>query len=103
MDLFTREIVGLNISRYHNNQLVLVSFIDALNKTGKAPKYIYFDQGSEYSSKEFINFVLSKNITISVSRKSSPWENDHHQESFFSTLKLELGIIDRFKDRRRIN
>lgn len=82
MDLFTREIIELNISRYYNNQLVLVSFIDALNKTGKTPKYIHFDQGSEYSSKEFINFVLSKNITISVSRKSSPWENGY-QESFF--------------------
>lgn len=97
MDLFTREIIGVNISRYHNSQLVLVAFIDALNKTKVIPKYIHSDQGSEYDSKEFIDFVLSKNIVISMSRKSHPWENGH-QESFFSTLKLELGIIDRFEE-----
>ena len=97
MDLFTREIIGINISRYHNSQLVLVAFIDALNKTGKIPKYIHSDQGSEYDSKEFVDFVLSKKIVISMSRKSSPWENGH-QGSFFSTLKLELGFLDRFKE-----
>lgn len=97
MDLFTREIVGINISRYHNSQLVLVAFIYALNKTGKTPKYIHSDQGSEYDSKEFVDFVLSKKIVISMSRKSSPWENGH-QESFFSTLKLELGYLDRFNE-----
>jgi transposase InsO family protein len=97
MDLYTREIIGINISRYHNNQLVLAAFIDALNKTEKAPKYIHSDQGSEYDSREFVDFVLSKNIIISMSRKSSPWENGH-QESFFSTLKLELGFLDRFEE-----
>jgi len=97
MDLFTREIIGVNISRYHNSQLVLVAFIDALNKTGKVPKYIHSDQGSEYDSKEFVDFVLSKKIIISMSRKSSPWENGY-QESFFSTLKLELGFINRFDE-----
>jgi len=97
MDLFTREIIGVNISRYHNNQLVMGAFIDALNKTRKTPKYIHSDQGSEYDSKEFVDFVLSRKIIISMSRKSSPWENGY-QESFFSTLKLELGFIDRFDE-----
>ncbi|OGK58192.1 hypothetical protein A3H86_02985 [Candidatus Roizmanbacteria bacterium RIFCSPLOWO2_02_FULL_41_9] len=96
MDLFTREILGVNISRFHNKQLVLGALIEAINKTGIVPKYIHSDQGSEYDSKDFIDFVKSKNIIISMSRKSSPWENGH-QESFFSTLKLELGNINRFE------
>lgn len=97
MDLCTREIIGINISRYHNKQLVLSAFIDALNKTGAIPKYIHSDQGSEYNSQEFVNFVKSKNIIISMSRKSSPWENGH-QESFFSTFKLEIGYLNRFEE-----
>lgn len=95
MDLFTREILGVNISRYHNKQLVLGALIEAVNKTMSVPKYIHSDQGSEYDSKDFINFVKSKKIIISMSRKSHPWENGH-QESFFSTLKLELGDQNRF-------
>ena len=97
MDLCTREIIGINISRYHNKQLVLGAFIDALNKTGVIPKYIHSDQGSEYDSIEFVNFVESKNIIISMSRKSSPWENGF-QESFFSTFKLEIGYLNRFEE-----
>lgn len=97
MDLCTREIIGINISRYHNKQLVLGAFIDALNKTGTIPKYVHSDQGSEYDSTEFVNFVESKNIIISMSRKSSPWENGH-QESFFSTFKLEIGYLNRFEE-----
>ncbi|VVA44049.1 conserved hypothetical protein [Candidatus Roizmanbacteria bacterium] len=97
MDLCTREIIGINISRYHNKQLVLGAFIDALNKTGVIPKYIHSDQGSEYDSIEFVNFVKSKNIIISMSRKSSPWENGF-QESFFSTFKLEIGYLNRFEE-----
>jgi transposase InsO family protein len=96
MDLYTREIIGVNISRFHNRELVLGALIDALNKTGTVPKYIHSDQGSEYDSKDFVDFVLSKNVVISMSRKSSPWENGY-QESFFSTLKLELGDISRFE------
>lgn len=95
MDLFTREILGVNISRFHNRELVLGALIDALNKTKALPKYIHSDQGSEYDSKDFVDFVRSKKIVISMSRKSHPWENGH-QESFFSNLKLELGDISRF-------
>lgn len=97
MDLYTREIIGVNISRYHNKQLVLGAFIDALNRTKAVPKYIHSDQGSEYDSDEFVSFVQSKNIIISMSRKSSPWENGY-QESFFSTFKLEIGYLNRFEE-----
>jgi transposase InsO family protein len=96
MDLFTREVIGVNISRFHNRELVLGALIDTLNKTRRVPKYIHSDQGSEYDSKDFVDFVKSKKVIISMSRKSHPWENGH-QESFFSTLKLELGDINRFE------
>lgn len=95
MDLYSREIIGINISRYHNRQLVMGALIEALNNTGYVPKYIHSDQGSEYDSAEFIIFVQNKNIIISMSRKGSPWENGH-QESFFSTFKLLLADVSRF-------
>ena len=34
MDLYTREILGWNISRYHNKDLVLGALLDAIKRTG---------------------------------------------------------------------
>lgn len=95
IDLFTREVVGVNISRFHNKYLVIGAVLSAL-ENHKPPKIIHSDQGSEYDSKDFIELINSLNITISMSRKGSPWENGH-QESFFGHFKRESGDLERFE------
>ena len=94
IDLFTREVVGFNLSRFHNRFLVMGAVLDALEKYSP-PAIIHSDQGSEYDSQDFIDLIENLNIRISMSRKSSPWENGH-QESFFGHLKLESGDLNRF-------
>lgn len=96
MDLFTREIIGSNISMYHNKELVIGALVDALKNTGYKPRYFHCDQGSEYDSKEFIELLQLHKIMVSMSRKSSPWENAF-QESFYSQFKVELGFTSRFE------
>lgn len=96
MDLFTREIIGSNISIYHNKELVMGAFREARKNTGRKPIYFHCDQGSEYDSKEFIELLQLYKIIISMSRKSSPWENAF-QESFYSQFKVELGFTNRFE------
>ena len=91
IDLFTREVVGFNLSRFHNRFLVMGAVLDALEKYSP-PAIIHSDQGSEYDSQDFIDLIENLNIRISMSRKSSPWENGH-QESFFGHLKLEGGDL----------
>jgi len=39
MDLYSREILGWNISRYHNKELVLGALLDAMNHTGRKNGY----------------------------------------------------------------
>jgi len=96
MDLYTREIIGWNISRFHNAELVLGAFKDALKRNGpKPPKYFHSDQGSEYDSNSYTGLMLSLNILISMSKKGSPWENGF-QESFYSQFKVDLGEVNRF-------
>ena len=96
MDLFTREIVGWHISRYHTSALVLGAFEHALtNPNHHPPKYTHDDQGSEYEAQEFINTMTTSGIIISMSAKASPWENGF-QESFYSGFKLDLGDTSRF-------
>jgi len=94
MDLFTREIVGWNVSRFHNGELVLGALEMAL-KTHQPPVYLHSDQGSEYESQEYTAMAEKLGIKISMSQKSSPWENAY-QESFYSQFKLELGRTNRF-------
>lgn len=95
IDLFTREIVGLNISRFHNRFLVIGALEDAVIHF-KTPEIVHSDQGSEYDSEEFIVFVKIIGAKISMSKKASPWENGH-QESFFGHFKLEAGDLNRFE------
>lgn len=95
MDLWDREIVGINISRFHNKELVLGAFEDALGKFDK-PKILHSDQGSEYDSEQYLSLLRQLGIMISMSAKGSPWQNGY-QESFYSNFKLELGQTNRFE------
>lgn len=97
MDLYTREIIGWNISRFHNQELVLGALTDALNRNLNIPPvYFHSDQGSEYDSEVFTNFLKNLNTQISMSKKASPWENGF-QESFYSEFKMDLGDQNRFE------
>ncbi len=96
MDLFTREIVGWSISTKHTKEFVLEAFWDAVLNTG-LPKVVHTDQGSEYCSKEYSELMGKLGIQISMSKKSSPWENGY-QESFYNNFKTDLGLeFERFE------
>jgi len=96
MDIFTREIIGWNISIKHASALVLNALDMALTNTKITPIYHHSDQGSEYEAMEYISKLNENDIIISMSKKSSPWENGF-QESFYSEFKLEIGWLNRFE------
>jgi len=72
MDLYTREIIGWNVSVRHDTDLVLGCLIDALERTGAIPVYLHSDQGSEYDAVIYISLAESLKILISMSAKASP-------------------------------
>lgn len=88
-DLFTREILGWEISFRHNADLVSQALLNGLNHY-PAPRIIHSDQGSEYRSHKYQELLQDIGIKQSMSKKASPWQNGH-QESFYSEFKLELG------------
>jgi len=95
MDLFTREIVGRNISTKHTKEFIIEAFWDAVLTAG-IPKVVHTDQGAEYCSKEYSELMQSLGVQISISKKSSPWENAY-QESFYNNFKTDLGLeFERF-------
>lgn len=96
MDLYTREIVGWSLSARHNKQLIFDAFFNAFKNKGVLPKFVHSDQGSEYNCKEYVKLITNLGITISMSKKASPWENGY-QESFYRGFKTDLGLeFDRF-------
>jgi len=96
MDMYTREIIGVAISRFHNQNLVMEAFMDAERKTNTHPCYLHSDQGSEYTSDDYKTYVASKKITISFADKASPWQNGF-QESFYGKFKVDLGYMEQFE------
>ncbi len=97
IDIYTREIIGFSISRRHNCFLVKSAVLDAIKKRDRLPEYFHSDQGSEYQSREHADFLERLGVKISMSKKSSPWENSF-QESFYSQFKLEIGNINRLEN-----
>lgn len=96
MDQFTREIVGWSISNKHTKELVIEALLDAIKNLDALPKIVHTDQGSEYCSQEYTKFLKDLRISISMSKKASPWENGY-QESFYNNFKTDLGLeFDRF-------
>jgi transposase InsO family protein len=96
MDLYTREIVGWSLSARHTKDLVLNAFFDAFENKGILPKFVHSDQGSEYNCFEYTKLVADLGVTVSMSKKASPWENGY-QESFYDNFKTDLGLeFDRF-------
>jgi transposase InsO family protein len=88
-DIFTREVVGWEVSTRHNADLVAQALLNAL-KHYPVPEIAHSDQGSEYRSQEYLNLLKSFNIQPSMSGKARPWQNGY-KESFYSGFKLELG------------
>jgi len=96
IDVCTREIIGSAISKWHSRHLVKSALLDAIRKKGRLPRYFHSDQGSEYRSEEHADYLQRLGVVVSMSRKSSPWQNGR-QESLYSQFKLELGNPNRFE------
>jgi transposase InsO family protein len=96
IDVYSREIVGWNISNFHNTNLILSALKHAIKRTKTTPIFLHSDQGSEYDAKSYEDYAKQNGILISMSAKSSPWGNGF-QESFYGKFKVDLGHVQRFE------
>lgn len=97
MDMYTREMVGWHVSRFHNVQLTIGAITDALgNPAYQPPQYLHSDRGTEYEATDYQAIITGNTITQSFSDKQSPWQNAF-QESFYSQFKVDLGDPNRFE------
>jgi len=95
LDIFTREIVGFSVMMNHGVSLVMNALLMAVMTYGRA-EILHSDQGSEYTSKVYVDLAKALGIKLSMSKKASPWENGY-QESWYDKCKIDLGDLNRFE------
>ena len=89
IDLYSRMVVGYNISRNASTQLLTRTFKEAYFERGKPTKLLFHsDQGSQFTSKAFVRLLVECNVTQSFSGPGQPLDNAV-AESFFSSFKKE--------------
>lgn len=99
LDLFSRRVVGWATSKWLTKELALAALRRALVERNPVPGSLHHtDQGCQYSSDEYQRVLRSEGLTVSMSRKGDCFDNAV-VESFFATLKTELG--DHFESREQ--
>jgi transposase InsO family protein len=91
IDLFSRRVVGWAVSPSIDRHLVLSALEMALKQRCPETKMLFHsDRGSQYASEDHQKALVASGITCSMSRKGNCHDNAV-SESWFSTLKAELG------------
>ncbi len=89
LDLHSKKIVGYSFSRTMTTDLVIHALDNAYEtQNPKEGLIIHTDLGSQYTSEEFSNIVLSRGMKQSFSQKGCPYDNACI-ESFHAILKKE--------------
>jgi len=99
LDLFSRKIIGWATSHRQTTSLIAKALKIATKRLKSTDKVIlHSDQGSQYSSQDYIKLAKKYNITLSMSRRGNCYDNAV-AESFFKTLKKELVRKQNFQTR----
>ena len=91
LDLFSRYIVGWALSAVNDRHLTIKALEMALKRRcPEAGLLHHSDQGCTYASEDYQAVLEAHGITCSMSRRGNCYDNAVI-ESFFSTVKSELG------------
>jgi putative transposase len=92
MDLCTRKIIGLSIRSDMTAELVSDALEQAIARRQlSSGTILHSDRGVQYSSDAYRSIIAEHGFIQSMSRKGDCWDNAP-MESFFKTLKTELGL-----------
>lgn len=89
MDLFSRRIIGWQMSERIDRHLVCDALQAALALRGYPQNVIvHSDRGSQYCSHDFVHLIKKYQLTQSMSKKGDCFDNAA-MESWFHSLKVE--------------
>ena len=89
IDLFSRQVVGWSMQPRMHSDLVLKALLAAVWRRKPTDKVmVHSDQGTQYSSYDWQDFLKAHNLESSMSRRGNCHDNAV-AESFFQLLKRE--------------
>jgi len=89
VDLYARKVVGWSMKPSLARGIVLDALLMAVwRRRPIRTVLVHSDQGSQYSSDDWLRFCDQHNLKPSMSRRGNCWDNAV-AESFFSSLKKE--------------
>ena len=98
IDAVSRRVIGWALDRMVEDDLTLAALRMALElRRPPAGCVHHSDRGSQYASGDYTDVLKSHGCEISMSRKSSPWENAGC-ESWMKTLKYEEVYRQEYRD-----
>ena len=90
MDLYSRKVVGWDLSRKLTAESTCIAFKKYLYRCNHPQGVlVHSDRGIQYASEQFRSLLGSVDAVQSMSRKGNCWDNAV-AESFFHTLKTRL-------------
>lgn len=99
VDLFSRKVVGWAMDSTMTKDLVIKAIKQAVWRYKPQVGVIHHsDRGSQYASYEYQKILKLYGFQLSMSRKGNCYDNAC-MESFFSSLKMELIYLTKFKTR----
>ena len=99
IDLFSRRVIGWSMQGRAYTDLPLQALLMAVwRRKPKTKVYVHSDQGSQFTSYEWQEFLEQHNLAPSMSRRGNCWDNAV-VESFFNLLKRERIRRKKYKTR----
>ena len=99
LDEYTREALSVTVATRMGSAEVLEALYPLLLRRGK-PNYLRSDNGPEFSSSPFKDWLLRVGITPIQIYPGSPWENGYN-ERFNGTLRREILNTEWFATTRQ--
>ena len=98
IDLYDRSVIASITDQHITSDLAIRTLKKALDSQhlSKSGLILHSDQGSQYTSKAFIEFCGSAHVTQSMSKAGYPYDNAP-MERYFNTLKNECTNLYKFR------
>ena len=102
IDLYDRRVVASVNGNRINTQLAIDTLEEAIrNVGGETGMILHSDRGSQFASKEFIEFCKGLGIIQSMSKPGCPYDNAP-MERYFNTLKAELLHLNKYETEKEL-
>ncbi|TPG53638.1 IS3 family transposase [Roseomonas nepalensis] len=100
LDLFSRKVVGWAMRETMAQELTIAALQMAITNRRPGPELLlHSDRGSQYAAHGYRRLLAKHGMLCSMSRKGDCWDNAP-MESFFGSLKTELGEDEPFPTRQ---